>query len=95
MIKTFKWHSTKTLKNDTTTLDEYMQRMPEEQKDIYFFPHENFDVALDSTYLQIYKKKGWEVLIVEDPMDEPCLQKLRVYNSKPIISIEKTSVKLG
>lgn len=69
--------------------------MPEDQKDILFIANDHFEAAMASPHAQIYKKKGWEVLIVSDPLDEPCLQRLSSYDSKSIVSIEKTNAKLS
>lgn len=81
--------------NESITLDQYSSRMPSDQKDIFFIANDNFDAAMSSPHVQIYKNKGWEVLIVDDPLDEPCLQRVGNYDSKPIASVEKTNSKIS
>jgi HSP90 family molecular chaperone len=45
--------------------------------------------------MKIYKKKNFNVLILTDPVDEPCFDRLIVYDGRPIVSIEKTGDQIG
>lgn len=68
--------------------------MPEGQKDILYIANDNFGAAMASPHIQYYKKKGWEVLVAGEPLDEPCMIKMITYESKPIMSVEKTQSKI-
>merc|ERR1712039_569218 len=75
-------------------LDKYLDRMQESQESIYYMSGESFDVMLKAPALQIFKKKDIEVLMLDDHLDEPCLQKLADYEGKKFVSIQKADVKL-
>merc|ERR1712085_110344 len=55
---------------------------------------ESLDVMKKAPALQIFKKKDLEVLMLDDQLDEPCLQKLADYEGKKFVSIQKADVKL-
>merc|ERR1712087_117849 len=52
------------------------------------------DVMMKAPSLQIFKKKDLEVLMLDDHLDEPCIQKLADYEGKKFVSIQKADVKL-
>merc|ERR1712066_850886 len=76
------------------SLDKYLDRMQESQESIYYMSGESLEVMKKAPALQIFKKKDLEVLMLDDHLDEPCLQKLADYEGKKFVSIQKADVKL-
>merc|ERR1711884_709538 len=76
------------------SLDKYLDRMQETQENIYYMSGDSMDVMKKAPSLQIFKKKDLEVLMLDDHLDEPCLQKLADYEGKKFVSIQKADVKL-
>merc|ERR1712051_993488 len=76
------------------SLDKYLDRMQETQESIYYMSGDSMDVMKKSPSLQIFQKKDLEVLMLDDHLDEPCLQKLADYEGKKFVSIQKADVKL-
>lgn len=75
-----------------TSLDEYISRMKEDQDTILYLPGENKDQILKSPILKMYQKKGYEVLLLGDPIDEFCTQHLSEYEKRKVKSIAKDDV---
>merc|ERR1712186_219982 len=76
------------------SLDKYLDRMQESQESIYYMSGDNLEVMKKAPSLQVFKKKDIEVLMLDDHLDEPCLQKLADYEGKKFVSIQKADVKL-
>jgi len=76
------------------SLDKYLDRMQETQESIYYMSGDSMEVMHKAPSLQIFKKKDLEVLMLDDHLDEPCLQKLADYEGKKFVSIQKADVKL-
>merc|ERR1712013_430185 len=76
------------------SLDKYLDRMQETQESIYYMSGDSLEVMKKAPSLQIFKKKDLEVLMLDDHLDEPCLQKLADYEGKKFVSIQKADVKL-
>lgn len=70
-----------------TTLKEYVERMKEDQKHIYFITGESLDRVSTSPYLERISKKGYEVIFMTDPVDEWVSNSLSEYESKKLQSI--------
>lgn len=77
-----------------TTLDEYVARMKEDQKAIYFLTGETLDQIKSSPYLERLKKKDYEVLFMTDPVDEWVMQHITTYADKPVENITKAELEL-
>jgi molecular chaperone HtpG len=77
-----------------TTLDEYVARMQEEQKAIYFLTGESLEQIKTSPYLERLKKKGYEVLFLTDPVDEWVMQHITTFADKPVENITKAELDL-
>merc|ERR1711987_43776 len=75
-------------------LDKYLDRMQESQESIYYMSGDNMEVMKKAPALQIFLKKDLEVLMFDDHLDEPCIQKLADYEGKKFVSIQKADVKL-
>merc|ERR1712127_301165 len=76
------------------SLDKYLDRMQESQESIYYMSGDTMEIMLKAPSLQMFKKKDLEVLMLDDHLDEPCLQKLADYEGKKFVSIQKADVKL-
>ena len=75
-----------------TTLDEYVSRMKDDQKAIYFLTGESLDQIKTSPYLERLKKKDYEVLFLTDPVDEWVMQHITTYADKPVENITKAEL---
>lgn len=86
----------KTTKSDGkyVTLDEYIERMPEGQTDIYYITGENLNALINSPLLETLKAKDYEVLLMVDPVDEWVTQSLFKYKDKNLKSAEKGDLEL-
>lgn len=81
----------KTTKSDGkyVTLDDYVENMKEDQKEIYYLTGENLISLLNSPLLESLKAKDYEVLLMVDPIDEWVTQSLPEYKEKKLKSAEK------
>merc|ERR1711988_1205231 len=75
-------------------LDKYLDRMQESQESIYYMSGDSMDIMKKAPALQIFLKKDIELLMFDDHLDEPCIQKLADYEGKKFVSIQKADVKL-
>merc|ERR1712088_868626 len=93
LSKLLRFASTKS-EGKQISLDKYLDRMQETQESIYYMSGDSMDVMKKAPSLQIFQKKDLEVLMLDDHLDEPCLQKLADYEGKKFVSIQKADVKL-
>lgn len=86
----------KTTKSDGKyiTLSEYIERMVEGQKDIYYITGENLNTLINSPLLEALKAKDYEVLLMVEPVDEWVTQSLHEYKEKKLKSAEKGDLEL-
>lgn len=86
----------KTTKSDGkyVSLDEYIERMPEAQKEIYYITGENLNSLINSPLLEALKAKDYEVILMIDPVDEWVVQSLTEYKEKKLKSAEKGELDL-
>merc|ERR1712170_54218 len=80
--------------DEMTSLKDYVGRMKENQKDIYFITGESKEVVANSAFVERVKKRGFEVLYMIDPIDEYCVQQLREYDGKNLVSVTKEGLEL-
>jgi len=78
-----------------TTLDEYVGRMKEEQKAIYYITGDDIKVLANNPQLEAFKQKGIEVLLLVDPIDEFWTQTLANYKGKAVKHISQADIDLG
>ena len=79
---------------DGTSFKDYISRMKEEQKDIYFMTGESIKSIQSSLFLEQLKKRGYEVLYMCDPIDEYCMQQIKEYDGKKLVNITKENLNL-
>ncbi len=77
-----------------TSLDAYIGRMPLKQQAIYYITGENHSAAKDSPHLEIFRKRGIEVLLLSDPIDEWLVTHLGEYDGKTLKSVAKGALDL-
>ena len=71
------------------TLDEYISRMPETQEKIYYITADNYIAAKNSPHLEVFKKKGIEVLLLSDRVDEWLVSHLTEVEGKKLQSVAR------
>ena len=79
----------------TVSLDDYIGRMQEGQDKIYYIAADSHSAAKNSPHLEIFKKKGIEVLLLSDRVDEWLTSHLNEYDGKKIQSVAKGELDLG
>lgn len=78
-----------------TSLKDYVERMKEGQEAIYYITGEDRKRAENSPHLEAFRAKGYEVLLLVDPVDEVWAQSVSEYADKPLRSIAKGAAELG
>ncbi len=85
--------------NDTdkqnVTLEDYVSRMKEGQDNIYYVTADSFSAAKNSPHLEIFRKKGIEVLLLSDRIDEWLVSNLDEFDGKHLQSVAKGDLNLG
>lgn len=79
----------------TVSLEDYISRMKEGQKAIYYITADSYVAAKNSPHLELFNKKGIEVLLLSDRIDEWMLSYLTEFDGKPLQSITKADLDLG
>lgn len=79
----------------TVSLEEYVSRMKEGQDKIYFITAETFNAAKNSPHLEVFKKKGVEVLLLSDRVDEWLVSHLTEFDGKSLQSVVRGDLDLG
>jgi molecular chaperone HtpG len=77
------------------SLDAYLSRMQPEQSKIYYVAAENFQTASSSPHLEVFRKKGIEVLLLTDRIDEWLVNHLMEFDGKSLQDVAKGSLDLG
>lgn len=80
---------------EATTLAEYVERMKDGQTQIFYATGETRQQILKSPHLEAFKAKGYEVLLLTDPVDEVWVGTVTEFDGKPLQSIAKGEVDLG
>ena len=81
--------------DETVSLADYIARMKEGQDKIYFVTAETFNAAKNSPHLEIFRKKGIEVLLLSDRVDEWVIGNLSEFSGKSLQSVARGGLDLG
>jgi molecular chaperone HtpG len=87
--------STSASGDDQSSLKDYVTRMKENQNDIFFITGENKEQVAQSSFVERLVKKGYEVLYMTEPIDEYCVQQLKEYDGKKLVSVTKEGLELA
>ncbi|MBY6191922.1 molecular chaperone HtpG [Microbulbifer agarilyticus] len=77
------------------SLEDYVGRMQDGQKNIYYVCADNFATAKSSPYLEVFRKKGIEVLLLTDQVDEWFVGHMQEFDGKPFQDVAKGALDLG
>jgi len=80
--------------DDVTSLKDYVSRMKDNQKDIYYITGESKDSVQNSAFVERVKKRGFEVIYMVDPIDEYSVQQLKEYDGKNLVCVTKEGLEL-
>jgi len=94
LAKLLRFESSFTEKGKTTSLADYVSRMPEDQKEIYSLTAPNRESAETSPYFEVFREKKFEVLFLYSPHDEFVMDHLREFDKKRLVAAEKADLKL-
>lgn len=81
--------------DEDQSLEDYVKRMPAEQKRIYYVIGETFNAARASPHLEVLRRKGVEVLLLSDRIDEWLVANLHDFEGKPLHDVTRGNLELG
>ena len=93
LVKLLRFNSS-THESELRSLDQYIESMTEEQKDIYYITGENLNMVQNSPFIEQLSKKNREVLYMTDTIDEYIMQHIKEYESKKLVCITKENLEL-
>uniref|UniRef100_A0A6I8R1E3 Heat shock protein 90kDa alpha family class A member 1 n=2 Tax=Xenopus tropicalis TaxID=8364 RepID=A0A6I8R1E3_XENTR len=80
--------------DEMISLSEYVSRMKENQKHIYYITGETKDQVSHSAFVEGLRKHGLEVIYMTEPIDEYCVQQLKEFDGKTLVSVTKEGLEL-
>jgi len=81
--------------DETVSLADYLGRAKDAQDKMYYVTAETFNAAKNSPQLEVFRKKGIEVLLLSDRVDEWVVSHLTEFKAKPLVSVAKGGLDLG
>ncbi|MCB2213162.1 molecular chaperone HtpG [bacterium] len=94
LAKLLRYESDKTADGETTSLPQYVEKMPEDQKAIYYISGPNRDAIEAGPYLEALQERGFEVLYCYEGVDDFVFNNLREFEGKQLISADQSDLKL-
>merc|ERR1711994_978995 len=80
--------------DEMCSLGDYVSRMKENQKDIYYITGESLDTVKQSAFVETLKKRGLECVYMTEPIDEYVVQQLKEFDGKNLVSVTKEGLEL-
>merc|ERR1712131_168836 len=80
--------------DEQCSLSDYVSRMKENQKDIFYITGESKEVVSASSFVERVKKRGFKVLYMTEPIDEYVVQQLKEFDGKNLVSVTKEGLEL-
>jgi len=93
LVKFLRFHTSKS-GEDQVSLKDYVDRMPEDQKTLFYIAGESLKAVQNSPCIEKLKEKGYEVLFLTEPMDEYMMQRLRDYDGRAFVSCTREGFKI-
>ena len=87
-------YNTSTSGDEMSSLKDYVTRMKENQKHIYYITGENLESVKKSSFVEKIVSKGYEVLYMIEPIDEYCMMQLKEFDGKTMVSVTKEGLEL-
>ena len=88
-----RYHSS-TSGDEVTSFKEYISRMKENQKDIYYITGDSRQVVDQSAFVERVRNRGLEIIYMTEPIDEYCVQQLKEFDGKKLVSVTKEGLEL-
>jgi len=80
--------------DEMCSMEDYVSRMKENQKDIYYITGESIDTVKQSAFVETLKKRGLECIYMTEPIDEYVVQQLKEFDGKNLVSVTKEGLEL-
>lgn len=80
--------------DEICSFKDYVGRMKENQKHIYFITGESKEQVSNSSFVELVKKRGFEVVYMTEPIDEYVVQQLKEFDGKQLVSVTKEGLEL-
>jgi molecular chaperone HtpG len=94
LSKLVRYESSGLDKGHRTSLADYIKRMPQDQKEIFYLLTPSREAAENSPYFEVFKSKKWEVLFLYDAWDEFVMDHLREFDGKPLQAADRADLKV-
>jgi molecular chaperone HtpG len=94
LAKLVRYESSTLEKGQRTSLADYVKRMPQDQKEIFYLLTTSREAAENSPYFEVFKAKKWEVLFLYDPWDEFVMEHLREFDGKTLQAADRADLQV-